>query len=893
MALEAGTQLGHYEITGQLGKGGMGEVYRALDTRLGREVAVKVLPEEFARDEERLARLEREARMLAALNHSNIATIYGLEQSDETRFLVLELVEGDTLADRLRHGAIPVEESLKLALQIAEALEAAHEKGVIHRDLKPANIKITPEGRVKVLDFGLAKAFIGEPGDVNLSHSPTLSMAATQQGIILGTAAYMSPEQAEGEAADSRSDIWAFGVVLFEMLTGRQVFDGKTATRVLAAVLHKEPDWDSLPGNLHPRIRTLLDRLLDKERRDRLSTISDARVEIQRVLADPGGAVAKRMTARVEPVTGSRVPWVAALVLTAVVAIAGTWLLRPLPAQEYPIVRWDYTLPEGQNFRIVNRGALAISPDATSFVYNGVGGLYLRSMSESGDRLIAGTELPQSDVAFSPDGEWLAFFSTADSQVKKVAVVGGVAVTLAASPGLAGISWDTDDVILYTQADGVWQVSADGGQPELVIAGDKEGYGTYPQLLPGSDAILTNPGGGATALGGQIAVYEISSGASKMLFPGSRARYVRTGHIVYAQGNVLFAVPFDLKTLEVTGGPVPLVEGVQAGPPQYAISDNGWLVYVPGTTGTAPDGILAFADRSGNRTPLDLSPDQYRSPRVSPDGTRIAVEIVEEDGSSDIWVYNLAATSAIRRLTNQGSNTRPIWTPDGERVTYASDRDGAWGIYWQKADGSDVAERLIEPMDGASLYPESWSPDMATLSYAVVQGDWDLWTFSLSSGESELFLDTANNEFGSVFSPDGRWLAYSRTDFQPFRVQVQPFPPTGVEFDVLQDGETWPVWSPDGSALFARLNLALQQSVEIRAMDIDTEGTFSYGNASALPMRGALVFQNYRDYDVHPDGDRFLMIFSPDESSSGPPPRPRISIVENWAQELLRRVPVD
>jgi serine/threonine protein kinase len=349
MALESGTKLGHYEITDQIGKGGMGEVYRARDTKLGREVAIKVLPSEFSQDAERLTRLEREARLLASLNHPNIASIHGLEQSDDTRLLVLELVEGDTLADRLKRGAIPVEESLKLALQIAEAVEAAHEKGVIHRDLKPANIKITPEGRVKVLDFGLAKAFTGDQADVNLSNSPTLSMQATEAGIVLGTAAYMSPEQAEGETADSRSDVWSFGVILFEMLTGRQTFDGKSVARVLAAVLNSEPHWTSLPSNLHPRVRALLDRLLEKDRKDRLSSISDARVEIQRILADPLGVVVHLETGSSARQSSWR--WAAAAILVGALAGLGGWFLKPAPLVQRLVSRSDYELPEGVAFK--------------------------------------------------------------------------------------------------------------------------------------------------------------------------------------------------------------------------------------------------------------------------------------------------------------------------------------------------------------------------------------------------------------------------------------------------------------------------------------------------------------------------------------------------------------
>jgi serine/threonine-protein kinase len=490
MALTAGTKLGHYQVTDLLGKGGMGEVYRARDSKLGREVAIKVLPSEFERDAERLARFEREARMLAALNHPNIAAIYGLEQSEATRFLVLELVEGDTLADRLKQGAIPVDEALKLGLQIAEALEAAHEKGVIHRDLKPANIKVTPDGKVKVLDFGLAKAYMGEAADVNLSNSPTMSMAATQQGLILGTAGYMSPEQANGEVADKRADIWSFGVVFFEMLTGRPLFTGKTVSYILADVLRTEPNWTSLPANLHPRVRMILERSLEKEAKNRLSGISDARVEIQKALADPGRAGLASVPGAAQAKRASILPWVAAVVLAAVTGFA-VWSLRPVEPR--PVSRWSYVISEGTQFRSQNRAVVGISSDGSQFVYNALDGLYVRSIRELEARRLQGTDGAISSPTFSPDGAWLAFFSGNDRQIRKIAVEGGAAVPLTTvSTAPASISWDTDDTILYTTEDGIWRVSAGGGKPERIVPPEAEAFGTYDISIVGGSPRFTN-----------------------------------------------------------------------------------------------------------------------------------------------------------------------------------------------------------------------------------------------------------------------------------------------------------------------------------------------------------------------------------------------------------------
>jgi serine/threonine protein kinase len=441
-----GKKLAHYEITNQLGKGGMGEVFRAKDQKLGRDVAIKVLPEEFAKDTDRVARFQREAKLLASLNHPNIAAIYGLEESGGKNFLVLELVEGDTLADRIKAGPIRVEESLKLALQIAEALEAAHEKGVIHRDLKPANIKVTPEGKVKVLDFGLAKAFAGEQIEVNLSNSPTLSEAATLQGVILGTAAYMSPEQAKGKAVDKRADIWAFGVVLFEMLTGRQVFTGETVSDTLASVLAREPKWQSLPSNLHPRIRLLLERCLKKEPRDRYGVINDARVDIQEVLADPSGVLVESAAAAKPPKRlRLGLAWIAAVIISLIAGGVVVWKLKPTEPRQ--VIRLDYELPEGQQFGGLDMRSLAVSSDGKQIAYSTSKGLYLRSVNELTAKLIAGTEGATGQPFFSPDGKWIGYVS--ESKLTKISINGGSPVVLCDVQLVAGASWHEDNTIMY------------------------------------------------------------------------------------------------------------------------------------------------------------------------------------------------------------------------------------------------------------------------------------------------------------------------------------------------------------------------------------------------------------------------------------------------------------
>jgi eukaryotic-like serine/threonine-protein kinase len=531
-----GKILAHFEITSQLGKGGMGEVYQAKDRKLGRDVAIKVLPDEFAKDVDRVARFQREAKLLASLNHPNIAAIHGLEESGGTNFLVLELVEGETLADRIKAGPVPVQESLKLALQIAEALEAAHEKGVIHRDLKPANIKVTPDGKVKVLDFGLAKAFAGDQAELNLSnsptltHSPTLSDMATQQGVILGTAAYMSPEQARGKSVDKRADIWAFGCVLFEMLTGCAAFPGKDVTDILAAVIRSEPDRSRLPKNLHWRIKEVLERCLEKEAHNRCSGISDARVEIQKALADPGGVLAQPFTAaehrsKLRTIT----PWIAAaVILTAIIAGFAVWKLKPTPPSEpRQVMRFYYDLPENPQFNDLHSAALAVSPNGKEFVYSTSKGLYIRPVDELNSKPIAGTEGSTSNPFFSPDGKWIGYFS--DGKLKKIALNGGSSMALCDVQIIWGAWWNEDNTIVYGQftAD-IMRVSSDGGTPESIVK-LKSGSYYHPQILPGGKSVLYT----SDSTQPKIMVQSLKSGAAKELFAGFEARYLPTGHIIY------------------------------------------------------------------------------------------------------------------------------------------------------------------------------------------------------------------------------------------------------------------------------------------------------------------------------------------------------------------------
>jgi serine/threonine-protein kinase len=885
----------------------MGEVWQARDTRLGREVALKVLPDAFARDGDRLARFEREARLLASLNHANIASIYGLEQFDGAQVLVLELVEGETLADRLVRGPIPVEEAVRLALQIAEALEAAHEKGIVHRDLKPANVKVTPAGKVKVLDFGLAKlAEASGPGAQasapDLTHSPTLSLAATQQGIILGTAAYMSPEQAAGAPTDARTDIWSFGVVLFEMLTGRQLFDGKSVSHILADVLRTDPDWSRLPSHLHPRLRLLLERCLEKEARDRAHHIADVRVDLQKVLADPAGMFVRPSApdTRVAP-RSRQFALMATAGVVAIIAGVAAWTLKP--GEPRQVVRFAHELPSPRQFRATQMPVVAISPDGRRVVYNTSEGLYLLSIDALDARLIPGTEQGVGNVMFSPDGQWIAFVGNGGLQ--KIPVAGGPPVTLVrqGSPAttnlFTGASWTAADRILVGLGETVASVPANGGTPEALFKVEG-GLSAFPELLPDGRTVLFTLAG---PQGDQVAVHSLGSGSTKVLFPGTRPHYVTTGHVAYVSQNSLFAQPFDLSNLATAGSPVPLVEGILVnGVAQYAISTSGSLVYASAAS-TIPERTLGIASVDGVTT-LDLDPRLYSSPRVSPDGTRLVVQTTPAGGTvpilsatATIWVYDLNGKTAIRQLTQQGKNFHPIWTHDSKRVTFASDREGPMSIYWQPADGSGTPERLTTAEKGTQHFPDSWSPDGRTLVYQVFSSTEavDLWTMSLDSRDKPAPLTKgAGRNHGAVFSPDGKWLAYGSTEgSQIEQIYVEPIPRRpGVKHQITRSEGAFPVWSRDGRSLFFRRVPRGTEGTGTHLVQVEIVpgSAFAWQNERELPIKGFLLFGGQRDYDVMPDGKRFVMVFPP-RNEAGELARPRINVVVNWLEELKARVP--
>jgi eukaryotic-like serine/threonine-protein kinase len=888
--IAAGTRLGSYELLAQIGAGGMGEVYKAHDTKLGRDVAIKILPEAFAHDAERLARFQREAKMLAALNHPNIATIHGLEQSNGTQYLVMELVSGDTLAERIkREGAVPVEEALKIAVQITEALEAAHEKGIIHRDLKPANVKVTPEGKVKVLDFGLAKAFAGDAANDNPSNSPTLSMAATMHGVILGTAAYMSPEQARGKAVDKRTDIWALGCVLYEMLTGKQAFNGEDITEILAAVVKTDPDWNRLPESTPSSIRLLLHRCLQKDKTLRLRDSGDACIEIQEALTTPALADPRNVAGSRRDVWQLPVFVGLAAVVAAAVAGVAVWNLKPVPATTpRPVTRSVITLPPGEQLAAFDYPAIALSPDGSQLAYvavrSGTRQIYLRSLDSLEARPLVGTEGANTPF-FSPDGQWLGFF--AGGSLKKISLNGGAALNLVNGPTPRGATWTTSGTIVFTPngSSALQQISEAGGTPQPMTRLDKgEVSHRDAELLPSGKAVLFD----TTGANPRIAVQSLVSGQRRDLVPGGRSpHFAPSGHLVYVQGANLMAVPFDPQRLQITGAAVPVVQGVLRSPvtggDQYSISATGSLAYVSGTAQSTQ--TLTWVSRNGAEQPLAAAGHVYIYPRLSPDGRRVAVTIAEQEGQ--VWLYDLARET-LSRFTFEGNlNQIPVWAPDGKHIAFYSTKEGPQNLYWQLADGSGGLERLMTS-DYTDI-PRSFSPDGQLLAFAEINPTtgFDIWVLRLSDHKAQPFLRTHFNESAPTFSPDGHWLAYISDESGRYEVYVQPYPGSGGKWQISTEGGTEPVWNPKGGELFYR------SGSKMMAVDIITQPNFSAGKPRML-FEGSYLFTpaTMPYYDVSADGQRFLMI-KPNEQSSSSSPLNQLVVVHNWFEELKQRVPTE
>ena len=898
MTIGVGSRVGPYEVTALLGEGGMGKVWRARHTALKRDDALKVLPDGFASDPERLARFRREAQVLASLNHPNIAHVYGLEQSDDVQALVMELVEGPTLADRIAQGPIPLDEALLIAKQIAEALQAAHKQGIIHRDLKPANIKVRPDGTVKVLDFGLAKAL--EPvfgAGVDATASPTItSPAMSGIGVLLGTAAYMSPEQARGNPVDERSDIWAFGCVLYEMLTGLRAFGDEDISLTLSNVLRREPAFDALPSDTPGSVQQTLRLCLKKNPQGRLHAVGDVRLAL-------AGDFDITAPSSVTPAPVAKVwqrPLFAASIVTLVAIASGliVWTVtRPVP-RGVRVARFAISTPGVERLApAANDHDVAISPDGTFTVYraSNAGGTFLsvRAIGDLNARRLQGLN-PQIYAPFiSPDGTWVGFSDESDGTLKRVSMLGGPAVRIcstgAGAAGIAGASWAENDLIVFASniSGGLWSVPARGGDPQELTKPKGDERHAWPEVLPGGRAVLF------TILSGEvenadIAVLDLATGEQRQLVPGgSYPKYSETGHIVYAIEGTLRAVPFDLTRMQITGPPAPLLDGVltkDSGAADFALARGGTLVYVASSGAPTARRILTWVDRMGREEQLTAPERAYVQPRISPDGMRVALSVADQD--NDIWMWELARHTLTRLTFDPSFDNDPLWTPDGRRVIFASQRSGVVNLYSQAADGTGTVERLTESR--TSQVPQAITPDGTHLIWRDAPATSDLMLMALQPprNSSPLF-QTMFLERNAELSPDGQWLAYETGETGRAEVYVRPFPNVNAgRWQVSTAGGATPLWSRDGGELFFKSPDGTLMGTRVEPGAVWRSGT------PQRVLSGEYHAEARRTFDISPDGRRFLMIKN---TASGDSARPenQIVMIQNWHEELKRLVPAN
>ena len=889
MTLSSGTRLGPYEIVSPLGAGGMGEVYRARDAKLGRDVAIKVLPEAFASDAERLARFRREAQVLASLAHPNVAHIYGVEEAGGVDALVLELVEGETLAERIAQGRLPVDEALEVARQIADALEAAHEKGIVHRDLKPANVKITPQGKVKVLDFGLAKAVAGDPSSPDATQSPTITAAATQAGVVIGTAAYMSPEQARGRSVDKRSDIWAFGAVVYEMLTGRKAFEGETISDTLAAVLRADVDWSALPPDTPAPVRRVLRRCLDRDLKTRFHDVADARIAMD----EPGDAAAVPAPIPTAAPPHRSVLWPTLAAALAVLAAIGWWhALAPSGSlRTAGPTRLAVVLPTGVSLPYDDNPVFALSRDGRQLVTVGEkdGGtrLFIRSFAEAEARPIEGTADARSPF-FSPDGRWIAYFQ--EGKLKKILVEGGSPVALADAPNPRGGVWLDDDTIVYSPqyTAGLWRVLARGGKTEELTKLDPakgERTHRWPSLLPDGKRVLFTVGSNRSPSNydaAEVDVLDVSTGKRGKVFEGgSMPRFVPPDRLVVVRSNTALVAPFDPRRAIVMGDAAPVIEHVggdpSGGSAYVAAAADGTMAYAQGAL--APrDRTLVLVDRKTQQPKdLPLSPRLFQAPRFSPDGTRLAFSIGSGGGADDdIYIVDLAS-NVLTRLTFSNTGLSPIWSPDGKRLAFGSVIGGKEGIWTKAADGSGQ-EEVLDSLIGGVEYPTSWSQDGRYISMTRASPTVGIWVVPVGAA-GEKNRELVPGAAASAISPDGRYVAYGTGLFAIGDVFVQPTDGSAGKWQVTPERGGWPVWR--GKEVFF-----VREGGDVWAVDVETSPTFRAGTPRQVfagngkfNVRSAPLYP----FDVSYDGQRFVLIRTLKTEAAN-----RIDVVLNWPAESAR-----
>jgi eukaryotic-like serine/threonine-protein kinase len=897
-----GQSLSHYRITAALGAGGMGEVYRATDANLHRDVAIKVLPPEVAQDPERLGRFKREAHLLAALNHPNIAAIYGLEEADGKPFLALELVEGEDLKERLARGAIPVDEALEIAKQVAEALEEAHGKGIVHRDLKPANVKLTPDGKVKVLDFGLAKAWAGDASGVNsgssaLSQSPTLAHTGTIAGVILGTAAYMSPEQARGKPVDKRSDVWSFGVLLWEMLTGRSLFAGDTVTDVIAAVVTREPDLDALPRATPGPVRQLLSRCLRKDPRTRLPDIGSARLELQEAIAGTAsgaagdGGAEETASAQRRSRLRERLAW-ASLALVAV-ALAGYLAVDRLGTkpQKRPIAHFLLEMPDGR--KLVRFGGPAVAPDGSRIAFVAMPtdtertSIWVRSLDSVVSRELSGTE--EGFLPFwSPDGDSLAFF--AGEELRRISLAGGTPQRICTVPKgafLAGGDWNADGTLLFSA--GGWDarlysVPAGGGEATPVTDLDTskgEAAHYWPRFLPDGRHFLFQVLSLKQAE--RNGVYMASLDAPherRRIVPGLLRAECRAGHLLFSRGGTLFAQPFDVGRAQLTGQPLALASSVAS--LRESGADWGWfsaasdesLAYTSQEESRGTE--LAWFDRKGARLGVVHKGGTHRHIALSPDEKQVAVEFLAPgESTADVWTIDVARGIGTRQTTDKGWEYDPVWSPDGRELVFTSNRDGVNRLYRKSLQGDEPERPFAKALDG--VWPEGWTPDGRALivhhdQKAILALPWS------GDGPPEAIIQRSYPMDEPQVSPDGRWLAYIAQEADRWEVYVEPFRRPGARVRVSPDGGGQPKWRADGRELF-------YVSPDGRLMAVQVKATVDQLDVT-LPVAlfpGVMGAPTWDRYAVTRDGQRFLVVVP---LAGGVE---RLHVVTNWTSLLPTR----
>jgi serine/threonine protein kinase/Tol biopolymer transport system component len=927
-----GTTLSHFRINDKLGEGGMGQVWRAEDEKLGREVALKILPEEFARDPERMARFEREAKVLASLNHPNIATLYGLEttavipsEQSESRdplksgsdpstqrapansggpstpaspgdasaqddrkavtFLAMELVEGEDLSERIARGPVPVEEATAIALQIAEALEAAHEQGIVHRDLKPANIKLRTDGTVKVLDFGLAKAWDTDAESANVSLSPTLTAHATAAGVIIGTAAYMAPEQAAGTAADRRADVWSFGVVLWEMLTGHKLFEGETVSHVLASVLKDEIDPNELPADVPLHIRQLIGRCLRKKPKQRLQAIGDARIVLEDGADDVGAAAAESTPSR----SRSRLGWIVAGVAVVAAAVLGSLLIL-VSGEEARIVRAAIPAPPGTVFHLdpLNPGVATVSPDGRNIVFSardeaGNFMLYLRALDEGEAHALDGTDGGHYPF-WSPDSRWIGF--VAKGKLRKIQATGGPALTICDAPDGKGGTWNRDGVIVFAPdaSTVLHRVAAVGGESTPITELDFErGDNSHrqPRFLPDGRHLLfyaRNSAGDTKGTARVIGLDEGGSGRDVVQSPAS-ARYA-AGYLLFVRDGTLMAQSFDPDAIAFQGDAFPVAENVivraLTGAGAFSATDNGILVYQTGDLEVG--GVLEWIDLDGSSLGTVGDEAIYEQVKLSPDGRTAAVEILDPAiGTNDIWLVDMERGLRTRFTFDKANDTYPVWSPDGESLIFASRRGTAQGIYRKSVRGTGDAELVYQ--SDVDVFPESWSPDGRFLAFdqSGTGSASDLWVLDLEGGPSaSVFYQTEADDGAAAFSPDGRWLAYWSQESGRGEVYVTSFPERGRRVQVSTDSGTWMQWSSDGLAIFYQ-----EENGPLKRVAVDGRGgTFTVGAVEDVARLDVPSLMGIK-FSVAPGGEKVLMVRSRQDADS-----PLVNLVVGWTEGL-------